>query len=1408
MNILQPFQILPPFKDDSLFEEFLKDYFNEIEKTSSYALYGRNGQNQSGMDVISFEKSTIIQCKLHFINSKSDISIRKNLLKELQEDLNSFLEYIVENKIKINRFIFASTFKADTKIDDECFRLSQKHAINVEYWSWPRLLSSISSVVSEKYFYPFINAINEYYDFRGNVNLDLLSVAFNFKEQNQKSFIGLIQHTPYHINRSFRTNPILDIYSWNNPDNTTDINKLLTQSQSGIALLGNPGSGKTTELKHIALTLWDNREENNIISFYTSLKNFNSTSTISNILPKEFERIPALVIVFDGLDEVYDIIDFSNKLRTFIDNNIRGNAVNSIKFIISCRTTIYNKIVKNLDGFETAYLNPIVEGQAIRFLAQKFNIDFLNKHKDFNFWKYRDLLETPFYLELIGISYLKKGNIELSRSKLIAQYIASRLEKDEQDKFRNDIFSIEQHLEQSRILAFSMETMQLSAIDDSKTRAFLSDTSQLSKNPFIEQSIDKKWSFELKSIQEYLVAEMLSKMEIDKLLLLIQIDRDTRKVHPSWQNVVTLLLNIEFERKEVYLHLVDWLVANDIEIIFQADVELVSDEIRNSTLQSYFQAHCVEKTLWINNEGALGKFGDTPNNIEYLFKIAINKSLNLRARLSAIVLLEQMSLATEENSSKVENLLLQIMNEFKDNELDFLHIMERTLSLIKSTEKNKTNQSLEIAVLFTSKYDYKEFVHVILRLIDADNFKTYQGFILEILRKAIKEKNWNYKSKYGSVISTKEQIFNIFTQIEDAGTLLDLLEFLTQRLTHYELRGKYIEQFIKHCTAKLNTLTGNDKDRLINIIVNVVFSDNIYCMEENLLASLTKECLIDEEVFMRLLALEKEKNSNLLFLELIIKEEWYTNIVDLYYSQSLSDSFLINLRNRLHYINLSSAIKFQEYIENNTKFRFADRIEASKALERRDFRQNSVQREFDVKFDENLLKNQMENIFHHYDATELSYNDVDKFWDRYYDDFELEKNVSEYAKRFLWEILRDQYPEGQKLNIKDLDQVLVKNELARLEDIYYSLPKDNDVSIKVEEHQKDILSAWVFNNKNIISNFLNNPNRELSNEEGKTLTLVLDLIRHFKFSGFKEDFLLQLIEFVKYTYFDFNFIDELVDREKVKDKVLTELKATTYIDFKLPLLSYLKSQDISFDIDYFRVSDDVKESILNGQYDFAREVIELFYSSDVIFLKEVTNLFLKKEEDRYLLPFLLDKLILLGAYDFISVFLTNHYDLIINNKLLEESKAISYLIKINGELAFKKLKVIVINTKSNGGDTYYNDDYNSYSNPNSIETLIEIAEHCLSLQNYETVFNGWFKPLRMVSESLVSIGKNTDVEVCCKILDKIERINLFQDKRQNNVFYHEGLKNDIRNVIYKHKSKPFTLKQAIDFKIEYADIFY
>ena len=159
---ISDFQILPPFTDDVRFEKYVVDYFNSIEKTTSYSRFGRNGQDQHGLDVKSIDKKTVIQCKLKFIDSNDD-KIRTKLLSELENDFDAFKKYNENNNLNYKRFIFASTFKSDTLIQTECDKKSIDGFI-VDYWYWDRLLENISDDLLLKYYSDFIHTILRYYN--------------------------------------------------------------------------------------------------------------------------------------------------------------------------------------------------------------------------------------------------------------------------------------------------------------------------------------------------------------------------------------------------------------------------------------------------------------------------------------------------------------------------------------------------------------------------------------------------------------------------------------------------------------------------------------------------------------------------------------------------------------------------------------------------------------------------------------------------------------------------------------------------------------------------------------------------------------------------------------------------------------------------------------------------------------------------------------------------------------------------------------------------------------------------------------------------------------------------------------------------------------------------------------------
>jgi hypothetical protein len=101
----------PKFKDDSEFEEFVKDLFAAHWKDENVQIYGRSGQSQNGVDVYLLgnkRNNNItrgIQCK-----------VRKDKLtkKEIEDEIKLARKF----KHKIDKYIFVTTLDRDTKIQD------------------------------------------------------------------------------------------------------------------------------------------------------------------------------------------------------------------------------------------------------------------------------------------------------------------------------------------------------------------------------------------------------------------------------------------------------------------------------------------------------------------------------------------------------------------------------------------------------------------------------------------------------------------------------------------------------------------------------------------------------------------------------------------------------------------------------------------------------------------------------------------------------------------------------------------------------------------------------------------------------------------------------------------------------------------------------------------------------------------------------------------------------------------------------------------------------------------------------------------------------------------------------------------------------------------------------------------
>jgi len=148
----------PKIKEDEVFEQFVADLFNCIENTKDYQntefqLFGKDGQKQKGIDIISQKHKTAIQCKCKDTTIHSFEKIRKELKSDMQADISKtkLLNF------DIDRLIFTSTFIDDTILMEYANDLRNQEKLNftIEYWGWETLTKYVEKYENliKTYFY-------------------------------------------------------------------------------------------------------------------------------------------------------------------------------------------------------------------------------------------------------------------------------------------------------------------------------------------------------------------------------------------------------------------------------------------------------------------------------------------------------------------------------------------------------------------------------------------------------------------------------------------------------------------------------------------------------------------------------------------------------------------------------------------------------------------------------------------------------------------------------------------------------------------------------------------------------------------------------------------------------------------------------------------------------------------------------------------------------------------------------------------------------------------------------------------------------------------------------------------------------------------------------------------------------
>lgn len=226
---------LPIPKSPELFENITCDLLNALYNTTSFSLYGRRGQNQNGLDIISYQKETVVQCKLRNLNLNNK-KVKLNFINEIIKDINSIL--LLENLP--SKIIIATTIENDTLIQDQLNTIMYKNnlSITIEYWSWDYICNNL---------FLFSNVVNKYYPIRNNfieiAKIEILSKNVYRKSQtNERLF-------KFYDNAHENILPIFDISFINNTENTILLNSIdILANLLPVALAG-PYQKPTGNLK-------------------------------------------------------------------------------------------------------------------------------------------------------------------------------------------------------------------------------------------------------------------------------------------------------------------------------------------------------------------------------------------------------------------------------------------------------------------------------------------------------------------------------------------------------------------------------------------------------------------------------------------------------------------------------------------------------------------------------------------------------------------------------------------------------------------------------------------------------------------------------------------------------------------------------------------------------------------------------------------------------------------------------------------------------------------------------------------------------------------------------------------------------------------------------------------------------
>lgn len=681
----------PALTDEKEFELLINDLCKKEFNLNTFQLFGRKGQKQDGIDGITLnsQKNLIVhQCKNKLLN-REDKKIQVELITDLENEvISARTKFIDTEGYDIEYFIFANSFKQDTKVQEKAIELSKSYGFNIIVWSWDEIQDMLDRYLEiSKQYYPHffdknILSCNEIQK-RFKLNSSILASSSNFFIE--KSFIDVSEYS------------LIEDFMYKKNDNNL------------LILTGKAGIGKTAVLSKIQ----DNLEEKeltflSIKSDRVTIENKQSLSSffeVDNLLHsiKQVSLYDPVIILIDQLDALSLTLSSDRSVINIILEFIaQVKRIPNVNIIVSLREYDLKNdpMLSYLDNDNVVYLKPFSE----EYIKQKIKRLVTQNNKLSN--SLIELLRVPLHLSLFLELYendsdcLSIKTIQDLYKKFWEQKVLDKtIEKVLKDNSINLINKIVSKMDSLKKIQVPILYFQDEYSDEISLL--------LSKGIIVQEN--ERLAFFHQTFYDFLFARSFVKNEKSLYQYVTSIEQ-TLEVREQIKQIIEFLRGSNEE--EVYLEQIkQFLKSSDIRLHIKLLIIAYLGNIDNPTedefslLLSLFKSNSKYEQYfiesWISSDW-----------VDYFVKIDFFnkdnfKKYNLHYKLETFV-------------NKIPNKVLKVLDDYEEDKdikeesiiscLSRLDIWnDNALSILKKYRKvfiNKKNYRYEMDSIFNKLYNY------------------------------------------------------------------------------------------------------------------------------------------------------------------------------------------------------------------------------------------------------------------------------------------------------------------------------------------------------------------------------------------------------------------------------------------------------------------------------------------------------------------------------------------------------------------------------------------------------------------------------------------------------------------------------------------------------------------------------